>query len=77
MIRRDRNHASVAMWEATLNESDNSRSGGGTLPIVHEEFPGPCGYAAGDPIKQQSRGSTVGCWLCGISGKKIHCGRPG
>lgn len=56
MIRRDRNHASVAMWEATLNESDNSRLAAELYRIVHEEFPGPACYAAGDPIKQQVPG---------------------
>ena len=50
MVRRDRNHPSVAIWEAALNESDNSSLAAELYQIVHEEFPGPGCYTAGDPI---------------------------
>jgi beta-galactosidase len=50
MIRRDRNHPSVLIWEAALNESDNSSLAAELYQIVHEESPGPGCYTAGDPI---------------------------
>ncbi len=50
MIRRDRNHPSVLIWEAALNESDNSSLAAELYRIVHEEFPAPECYTAGDPI---------------------------
>jgi beta-galactosidase len=52
MIRRDRNHASVILWEAALNESDNSSLAAELYKIVHEEYPGPGCYAAGDPLRK-------------------------
>ena len=67
MIRRDRNHPSVIIWEAALNESDNSSLAAELYRIVHEEFPGPECYAAGDPIRQPVPGFdgwdvTYGGW---------------
>jgi beta-galactosidase len=50
MIRRDRNHPSVIIWEAALNESNNTSIAPELYRIVHEEFPGPGCYTAGDPI---------------------------
>jgi beta-galactosidase len=52
MVRRDRNHPSVVIWEAALNESDNSSLAAELYRIVHEEFPGPGCCTAGDPIRQ-------------------------
>jgi len=52
MIRRDRNHPSVVIWEAALNESDNSSLAAELHRIVHEEYPGPGCYTAGDPIRE-------------------------
>jgi beta-galactosidase len=52
MIRRDRNHPSVVIWEAALNESDNSSLAAELYRIVHEEYPGPACYTAGDPIRE-------------------------
>jgi beta-galactosidase len=56
MIRRDRNRPSVAIWEAALNESDNSSIAAELYRIVHEEFPGPDCYSAGDPIPEPVEG---------------------
>ncbi len=56
MIRRDRNRPSVAIWEAALNESDNSPLAAELYKIVHEEFPGPGCYSAGDPIRKPVEG---------------------
>lgn len=56
MIRRDRNHPSVVIWEAALNESDNSSLAAELYRIVHEEYPGPECYTAGDPIHKPVEG---------------------
>ena len=49
MVRRDRNHPSVVLWEPILNEThypeDFARAVHG---IVHEEFPGDQAYAVAD-----------------------------
>jgi len=52
MIRRDRNHASVLLWEAEMNESDNSSTASELYRIVHEEYPGDQAYAAGNRVKK-------------------------
>ena len=52
MIRRDRNHASVILWEAEMNESDNSSTAAELYRIVHEEYPGDQAYAAGNRVKK-------------------------
>jgi len=50
MIRRDRNHACVILWEAQLNESNNRNLYPTLQKIVHEEYPfDPC-YSAGDSV---------------------------
>jgi beta-galactosidase len=56
MIRRDRNRPSVVIWEAALNESDNSSVAAELYRIVHEEYPCPGCYSAGDPIRRQVEG---------------------
>jgi beta-galactosidase len=56
MIRRDRNRPSVVIWEAALNETDNSSIAAELYSIVHEEFPGEGCYTAGDPIHKQTDG---------------------
>lgn len=56
MIRRDRNHPSVVIWEAALNETDNSSVAAELYRIVHQEFPCPECYTAGDPIQKQVEG---------------------
>ena len=52
MIRRDRNHPCVVIWETQLNESDNSSVAAELYRIAHEEYPGPECYAAGDVIRK-------------------------
>lgn len=56
MIRRDRNRPSVVIWEATLNETDNSSIAAELQRIVHEEYPGPDCYTAGDSIHKTVEG---------------------
>ena len=49
LIRRDRNHPSVIMWETTLNESWPPNSWKDqAVRIAHEEFPGDQCYTSGD-----------------------------
>ena len=48
MVRRDRNHASVVLWEAQLNETNNQPVAATLQRIIHQEYPGPQAYTAGD-----------------------------
>lgn len=48
MVRRDRNRPSVILWEAALNESDNRTLAGALHDAIHEEYPAPGCYTAGD-----------------------------
>lgn len=49
LIRRDRNHPSVIMWETTLNGSWPPKSWKDqAVRIAHEEFPGDQCYTSGD-----------------------------
>lgn len=50
MVRRDRNHASAAIWEPFPNETQYAEPFARTLhDIVHEEYPGDQCFTAGDP----------------------------
>lgn len=49
MIRRDRNHPSVILWETALNETRYpARVAKKLYEIAHEEYPGDQMYTAGD-----------------------------
>jgi beta-galactosidase len=55
MIRRDRNHPSIVLWETALNESHYPVSIARKLyEIAHEEYPGGQMYTAGDYFGHQS-----------------------
>ncbi|MGC2164311.1 MAG: sugar-binding domain-containing protein [Silvibacterium sp.] len=56
MIRRDRNRPCVLLWEAQLNETDNSLVAAELYRIVHEEFPVESCYAAGDHLRRPVEG---------------------
>jgi len=56
MIRRDRNHPCVVIWEAALNETDNSSVAAELYRVVHQEYPGPECFSAGDPIHKPVEG---------------------
>jgi beta-galactosidase len=60
MIRRDRNHPSVLLWEVSLNESSMPKPFiTETHAIAHEEFPGDqmftCGWVRGYDVFIQAR----------------------
>jgi beta-galactosidase len=59
MIRRDRNHASVILWEAQMNETDNSSVAAELYRIVHEEYPGDQAFAAGDRVRKTIPGFSA------------------
>lgn len=49
MIRRDRNHPSIIMWETTLNESwPPAEWKDKAIATAHEEYPGDQCYTSGD-----------------------------
>jgi beta-galactosidase len=60
LIRRDRNHPSVILWEVSLNESDMPKPFiARTHAIAHEEYPGDqmftCGWMRGYDVFIQAR----------------------
>jgi beta-galactosidase len=59
MVRRDRNHASVILWESQMNETDNSTVAAELYRIVHQEYPGDQAFAAGDRVKQPVSGFSA------------------
>ena len=49
LIRRDRNHPSIIIWETTLNESwPPAEWKNGAVQVAHEEYPGNQCFTAGD-----------------------------
>ncbi len=75
MIRRDRNHPCVILWEAALNESDNSSLASELYRIVHQEYPWPGCYSAGDPIRTPVDG-FVGWDVGYVQHKEADTSRP-
>ena len=77
LIRRDRNHPSVVMWEVSLNETGMPKEFiAKTHAIAHEEYPGDqcytCGWTYGYDVFIQAR-QHGGCtkesehpWRCSI-----------
>ncbi|MBI9017152.1 MAG: discoidin domain-containing protein [Phycisphaerae bacterium] len=70
MIRRDRNHASIALWEVVLNESWAPQELETTAyEITHKEFPGAQCFACGDPYGAK-------CWDVSYNQWKEDITRP-
>ena len=56
MVRRDRNHPSVVLWETALNESRYPLSLANDIQrIVHAEYPGDQMYTAGDYLGNEDK----------------------
>lgn len=56
MVRRDRNHPSVALWEPYPNETGYSKEIATRLyGIVHEEYPGSQCFVGGEPDAARSK----------------------
>ena len=56
MIRRDRNRACALLWEAQMNETNNDPVAAELYRIVHEEYPIPESYSAGDRVMKPVAG---------------------
>jgi beta-galactosidase len=72
MIRRDRNHPCVVMWEVSLNESyppDSFRIK--SALIAHQEYPGDQLFTSGDVY-----GARKTAWDVPYNGWKAPFGRP-
>jgi len=60
MVRRDRNRPSVILWEAALNESNNSNLAAALQAAVHEEFPGDQCFTAAIASARSRRAASRG-----------------
>jgi beta-galactosidase len=72
MIRRDRNHPSVIMWEVSLNETypaDSFRVK--SAEVAHEEYPGINFFTAGDTY-----GAKITAWDIPYNSWQDPFGRP-
>ncbi|MGN1256122.1 MAG: glycoside hydrolase family 2 protein, partial [Bacteroidaceae bacterium] len=77
MIRRDRNHPSIIMWETTLNESwpDDSWKDG-AIRTAHAELPdGPC-YTSGDTYGYNGFDVCYNDWDQQTFSRPNHSGKP-
>ncbi|HEX4053126.1 MAG TPA: glycoside hydrolase family 2 TIM barrel-domain containing protein [Tepidisphaeraceae bacterium] len=60
MVRRDRNHPSVILWEGALNESDNNVLALALQRALHEEYPGDQCFTTGDHEKGIDGAAAIG-----------------
>jgi beta-galactosidase len=74
MIRRERNRPSVILWEAQLNEtySYDSKHFAELEKLVHEEYPFPGCYAAGDSVEKKAGGDDWDVVYNNAKGDKPH-----
>ena len=77
MIRRDRNHPSVVMWETTLNESWPSKEWKDeAVRIGHEEYPGNQFYTSGDSYGYDGFDVCYSDWEDGFN-RPNYTNKPG
>lgn len=63
MIRRDRNHPSVVMWETILNESwPPATWKDGAIKTAHEEYPGDQCFTSGDTYGYEGYDVSYNDW---------------
>lgn len=67
LIRRDRNHPSIVMWETTLNESwPPAEWKDEVIRIAHEEYPGDQCYTSGDAYGYEGFDVSYNDWQEGF-----------
>ncbi|CDN31274.1 Beta-galactosidase [Mucinivorans hirudinis] len=72
MIRRDRNHPSIVMWETTLNESWPPNAWkDGAIKAAHEEYPGDQCFTAGDAYEYYGFDVSYNDWEEGFNRPNI------
>lgn len=77
MIRRDRNHPSVVIWETTLNESwPPAEWKDGVVRIAHEELPGDQCFTSGDSYGYNGFDVCYNDWAEGFN-RPNNSGKPG
>lgn len=77
LIRRDRNHPSVVMWETTLNESWPPASWKDTVvAIAHAELPGDQCFTSGDSYGYDGFDVCYNDWEEGFN-RPNHTQKPG
>ncbi|MDE5659603.1 MAG: glycoside hydrolase family 2 protein [Muribaculaceae bacterium] len=77
MIRRDRNHPSIIVWETTLNESwPPAEWKDGAVKVAHEEYPGNQCYTAGDSYGYDGFDVCYNDWEEGFN-RPNHTSKPG
>ena len=77
LIRRDRNHPSVLMWETTLNESwPPTEWKDGAVRTAHEEYPGDQCYTSGDSYGYDGFDVCYNDWQEGFN-RPNNTGKPG
>lgn len=72
LIRRDRNHPSIVMWETTLNESwppDQWKDG--AVATAHQEYPTDQCFASGDAYKYYGFDVSYNDWEEGFNRPNI------
>lgn len=77
LIRRDRNHPSIILWETTLNESwPPAEWKDGAIQTAHEEYPGDQCFTSGDAYGYDGFDVCYNDWEEGFN-RPNKTGKPG
>lgn len=77
LVRRDRNHPSIIMWETTLNESRPPKEWKDqAIQTAHEEYPGDQCYTSGDTYGYDGFDVCYNDWEEGYN-RPNKTGKPG
>lgn len=77
LIRRDRNHPSIILWETTLNESWPPKEWkDGAVRVAHEEYPGDQCFTSGDSYGYDGFDVCYNDWEEGFN-RPNHTRKPG
>lgn len=78
LIRRDRNHPSIILWETTLNESWPPKEWkDGAVQVAHEEYPGDQCFTSGDSYGYDGFDVCYNDWDNKTFTRPNHTGKPG